>query len=363
LEKVNRLINYLLGDESFHHYVYGTASRREQEKWKRWSDESSEHKEAFMQAYKLLHELRFVPAYSLSVDKRWRRFYGQLNRVNRVRSFSGPSIGRKNFRSRVLIRYAVVLCFVSLAAIGYRLISQSRKAYSKHPDIADVTVTTGYRQQKIFAFSKGSKIILSPNSRLIHKSDWLREKIKKVRLEGQAYFDIAETQQDGNVKFDVVTSFGTVRDIGTAFNVSTFNNQMTVVLKRGIVNVTPSWPTGQLRSVQLKPGQMATITSGDHRMTVREVNTRVYTSWTTKTLYFYHTPLRTFINDIRNFYGAPVVVCDSALLRKELSGGVDRGGLADMIKVVSNVLSIPMHVSRDTVYVGKFHNNTKQEQE
>lgn len=353
MDKTNKVVKILLGDESFHRLVNGTASEIEKNRWRVWADESSENREAYEQAFQLLKEVRFVKAYKPSAEESWKDFYSKFI-LPKKKTGVFKIVDFKENRLFLTLRYAAVFLMASLLVIGYLFISNREKVQSHNDLASNVVISTGYKEQRILKLSDGSEIILAPHSRLTFKSDWLKERIKKVKLAGQAYFKIADPHPNaGHAKFEITTSYGVIRDFGTVFNVSTYGNRTNVVLVSGIVSVMPTTKASdKIFPVKLKPGQMAILGSSKQSIDIRKVNPRVYTSWTTKTLYFENTPLREFINDIKDFYGAPVVVTDSTLLNKKISGGVDRGSLPDMIKVVSSVLDIPLQVKNDTVYVG-----------
>ena len=361
MDKITQIVKSLLGDESFHRFVNGTASDAEQYHWKHWIGKSEENEKAMKQASQLLKDLRFRMAYRPDVDESWQNFKSKKKLTKQNVYKKGYRLHTRSSRILPMLRYVAVFLVVSLLTTTYWLVIRGKKPVKLGRNITLAQVSTGYREQKTLNFSDGSKIILAPNSHIIYKTNWLTKKIKKIKLVGQAYFDIADTHPNREAKFEIKTQFGIIRDFGTIFNVSTYGHHADVVLVRGVVSITPN-DSNKKREIKLQPGQMATLSSGNNQILVNKVDTRVYTSWTTKTLFFKKTPLRKFIDDVKDFYGVPVVVNDPSLLSKKLSGGVDRGSLPSMIKVVSSVLGVPLSVKNDTLYVGDIFNSNTNKQ-
>ncbi len=96
---------------------------------------------------------------------------------------------------------------------------------------SDTTLSTNYGQQSAFNLEDGSYVILNAKSTLSYnKRSW--SKSRSVNLNGEAYFEV----QNGN-SFTVNTDMGSVKVLGTHFNVKTAKDYFKVTCFEGKVSV------------------------------------------------------------------------------------------------------------------------------
>lgn len=338
----------LIVNPSFRRFVNDKASEEEVRFWTQWIHSDSNH-------YKLYEEARFlindfdIKAHTETNDQEdWLKLKDRLQQEDQKKKYKPTSV--HNTSLRYTLRYAAIFLLAILIGVGFWMTDW----YQEEPEIAqDVVIETQYRETQKIKLTDDSQIILAPNSRIMHKSDWLEKPVKQLTLSGQAYFDIAGgPRSDGKAKFEIHTPQGIIRDYGTQFNVSTFDNRTTVVLEDGRVSVSKNEGTDEAQVAKLEPGQIAVLDTQSSEIKTSRINPHVYTSWTGKTLYFDDTPLSFFLSFLKNNYGTPVVVRDSTLLNRTLNNGIDRGSVPDMLEVFSRVLDIRLYQKNDTVYVG-----------
>jgi len=351
LEEKSHSIDRLLGDESFHRWVLGKSSGEEAAKWETWVQASPDNMVQADKAAKILRELKIVARHPVGEQdalRQWSKLKHNIHGSDNS-SLMLPFETRNAYTHwHAAIRYAAVILIIMLAGYAYwqHKIS-ARKTPSK---VAMVEMSTKYGQQKIIKLSDGSRIHLAPNSHLRYAENWLQQPVRKLHLDGEAYFDIKGVRQPGKPEFEIRTDDGVIHDIGTQFNVSTFHNHTSVVLKRGVVTVQSN--TGKDQPVvRLKPGQMAVINSNKSDAEITQVNPEVYTSWSTNLLVFDHTPLQQFVQTLKDLYGVDVVAKDPSLLQRELTGNIEKQNLGTILKAVSKVLNINIYKRGQTVYL------------
>jgi ferric-dicitrate binding protein FerR (iron transport regulator) len=116
-----------------------------------------------------------------------------------------------------------------------------------------VNVQTQTAEKNKVTLPDASVVTLSAVSQLtFDKSTWGEQRV--VRLQGEAFFDVTKGST-----FDVVTSSGTVRVVGTEFTVKDRKDFFEVVCYEGIVRVEAAQ-----QSVELTPGKMFRVTMGMH---------------------------------------------------------------------------------------------------
>ena len=138
-----------------------------------------------------------------------------------------------------------------------------------------------------------SVVTLSAVSQItFNKSTWGDKRI--VRLEGEAFFDV----EKGST-FDVVTSSGTVRVVGTEFTVKDREDFFEVVCYEGVVRVEAAQ-----QSVELTPGKVFRVTMGLHTPLM---STKVLTPpLLANESYFQSVPFEQVVKEFERQYGVSV---------------------------------------------------------
>ncbi|WP_224750926.1 FecR family protein [Mucilaginibacter pankratovii] len=116
------------------------------------------------------------------------------------------------------------------------------------------TLLTKAGEHKILTLSDGTKIWLSPSSSLQYP-DQLTGNLREVKLEGEAFFEVAK---DKKHPFVIHSGQMDTRVVGTSFNIQSYKIQAkyTVTVVTGIVNVSaPGALNGKRSNVVLRPNQ------------------------------------------------------------------------------------------------------------
>ncbi|HKJ32984.1 MAG TPA: FecR domain-containing protein [Balneolales bacterium] len=339
-------IRQLLSDESYHRFIAGSADIKEAKEWQRWINEHSDHLEMHEEAKRILNSMRITSQYQPDVKQARDHLEAKLQHLSSAQSQQRES--RINWA--MLFKAAAAIMLIAVSSYFYWGVYLSQKAKDSVP-VTTKTIATNYGVQKTIKLSNGSRIILAPHSSISYQSDWLKKSVKKVKLKGAAYFDIREKRKANNhlPEYEIDTPDGIIRDYGTQFNVSTFNNYTTVVLQKGIVAVVKK--DSHQAELKLKPKQMAVLSRAKESVVVRNVDPRVYTSWTTHLLYFDHTPLKELTQSLSNRYGLKFIVQDPSLLQKKLTGAIDKTDVNSLLSVVARVLHLKITVKGDTVHI------------
>ena len=144
--------------------------------------------------------------------------------------------------------------------------------------------------------SDGSKVWLNAESRLIYPAAF-GESERRVRLEGEAYFEV----EPGKGRFVVETDDMNERVLGTAFNVNAYKNEVATrtTLVHGKVEVLTA--KDNLQKI-LVPGEQAIFDRECGRLDVKQVNTDLYTRWIKGQFVFRDSPLRDIMRTLARCY-------------------------------------------------------------
>jgi len=109
-------------------------------------------------------------------------------------------------------------------------------------------------EKKQVVLPDGSKVYLNEKSRLVYNEAWKEAGSRRVRLSGEAYFQVEEKTHEGKpVKFVVATSNLEVEVLGTEFDVQTRMEQTRVFLNSGEVQLKINGRSGP---ISMTPGEM-----------------------------------------------------------------------------------------------------------
>lgn len=240
---------------------------------------------------------------------------------------------------------------------------------------------TGNGENIEFVLDDGTRINLNANSRLLWNNDWENDGIRKVELEGEAYFEVAHidagkstSEQAAQGKsealpFEVNTSDLTIRVLGTSFNAIQRRGKTEVFLEEGEVELslrtsaltpgkegkdapemsTDLTRTGKMaernddepRIVKMLPGEWISYSSaGGELLQKTMVKIEPLMEWKDGTLSYQDVEFRVMLDNLEDIYGKRFEVIDEDLLEKRVNVGVpykDWDTVTDMMEWMLNI--------------------------
>ena len=152
------------------------------------------------------------------------------------------------------------------------------------------TLNIPFGRQFDLVLSDGTKVKLNSGSSIKYPVRFLKGQDRKVFLKGEAYFDVTT---DKAHPFIVNADEMNIRVLGTQFNLSFYpeDEDISTVLVEGAVDLYKEGADINTNtSSQLVPGQMAEWNKINNTMTVKEVDTNIYTAWKDGYLLFKASP-------------------------------------------------------------------------
>lgn len=175
---------------------------------------------------------------------------------------------------------------------------------------ADYRTETGAREE--VTLPDGSRMTLNTASAV--SLDFEGEKRSVTLLRGEAYFDVVP---DASRPFKVAAAFSEVEVKGTAFSVRSDPDRDTVVLERGLVDVT-RLPARDDKA-ELHPGDSITATAAA-LSAVRTTDPATALSWRDGRLVFENEPFEQVLQEIGRYYGHPIVVTRDSVGKARVTG-------------------------------------------
>lgn len=335
-------VDDLLASPSFVAWVEGQASDEAAAFWSDWVARDPEHARRAKEARALIQGLAFQRAPRPDVAAEWQRLEERLSsRRRRQDRTAHPR------RRRIAPGTLVVLAAAALIGIGLAWWS-----FSHGPETPPFrTLTTGVAETATLTLPDSSTVVLNAQSTLRYPTHWQASTPRRVLLDGEAFFSVR--RQPDAARFRVETEDGTIDVLGTRFTVRRRAEHTMVALNEGRVAVQATSSSGaSTASTTLQPGQLAQFRQADARIATRTVNPAVYSSWTTDVLIFDDTPVAEIADRITATYGLPVVVQDSTVLGKTLSGSVENHNLDVLLRALAQTLDHPVRRSGGTIRIG-----------
>lgn len=345
-------IHQLLKESSFRKWARGEATAEEKEYWDNWAISNEKNREIVREALQEITGFSFNPTSApdpkkalYQLNKKLNNKYNPEERHNRL-----PRTGRARDLKWVFRVAAGILIILTAGLLS----SDYFITQSGGKEKITQEVVTDFGEQKNIKLSDGSYITLNANSTLMYTTDTEHPTNINIHLEGEAYFSVAKRKTQKEFSFNVLVEDGTIRVLGTEFNVSTRDGRARVVLEEGSVEITPRKDIKKENNqVILEPDYMAEFGKSIDTVIVRQVNTQVYTSWRKDELVLDRTPLSEILKRIEHTYGVNTTITDSELYGRTLSGTIENSEMGVALSTLSKVLSAPIDIRNDTVFVGK----------
>ena len=267
-----------------HTFLYSPMPEQVQRQFRSWMlerEQAEEKDEALWEEWQ-----RLDPAAVLPVNEReYRRKLDRLHREMRP-AWKGRFIALSR-------RAAAVAAAVVVVAMAVEYVVVKRFA-------ADTTtwLVTAENSKGRFPLPDGSVVWLNADSRLAYDGNFADGGPRRVRLEGEAFFDV---KRDTLAPFEVEMGDLRVRVLGTRFNASHIAEfgVEEVTLQSGSVEVGHA---GSNKSVRLVPDQNCTFDAATGRMTVRNVSASNYCSWTGDSIVFENRTLEEIAVNLEHWY-------------------------------------------------------------
>lgn len=206
--------------------------------------------------------------------------------------------------SRVqLFKYAAVLMIGLLLSvfIGSQL-SDYLKDESKKPWIS---AETEAGQKTKIVLPDSSVVWLNSESSISFPSDFESRRNRIVKLEGEAYFDVAK---QGSARFTVICPDYDIEVKGTKFNVMAYKDfeRTETTLVEGAVNIRKG-----SQNLALKSGERAIYSK--NYLTKSRAQVRQATLWKDNKFYFDNISLRELVRRLERWYDVKIILKDPSL--------------------------------------------------
>lgn len=187
------------------------------------------------------------------------------------------------------------------------------------------TMETLTGMEYTLALADGSRVYMNAETRITFPVDF-RGVERRVRLEGEAYFEVAK---DASKPFVVETGDVEVRVLGTEFNVRAYKGEREVAatLVEGRVAVSDS-----VTHRVIAPGEQAVCGRDGGGIEVRKVDVSLYTAWKSGKFVFRNETLGDVMAYLSRWYGFRYRFVDERVAGVRIGASMDR--YAEMTPII-----------------------------
>jgi len=215
-----------------------------------------------------------------------------------------------------LMRVAAVLFIPMLFALGWLMLNLPESDEYAN----EIRIISNKDNVSECILADGTEVWLNKDSELKLISS-LKGETREVSLIGEAYFKVARNPQK---PFIVHTDHLAVRVLGTSFNVKAFKDSKYVetTLDEGKVSISTG-PGKNLTGYILLPGQQAVFNKSNNNVTIRNVDTGIYSSWRNGKYIFKDETLQNIVKNIERYYGVKIRFSNDSLKKLHFRGMIE----------------------------------------
>lgn len=228
--------------------------------------------------------------------------------------------------------------------------------YDERPDIPSEELynklTTAKGKQFHLVLSDGTKVWLNAASSIRYPTVFTKE-TRRVQITGEAYFEVAHTNQKKNaqpfvVQFTNAAGYnGEVQVLGTHFNINAYNDEAAVktTLLEGKVKVALN-----NQSVLLAPGQQAAVNKYGRINTAAGIDMDAVVAWKNGYFSFNETDMPTMMRQISRWYDVEIEYA-GAIPQRRFGGEISRNSNATQVLKIMEESEVHFKISGKKIIV------------
>jgi transmembrane sensor len=213
------------------------------------------------------------------------------------------------------------------------------------PDAKEqLTVSTPRGGTYQVTLSDGTKVWLNAASALSYSTALNDRGERRVKLAGEAYFEVAKDKQH---PFVVESGGQEVTVLGTHFNINAYKDEpgIKTTLIEGSVKVA-----GEGFQTVIKPGQQASFKAGG--INVEEVNLNTVTDWKNGKFRFKNEPLTSILRKVSRWYDVEIVYQSDLKNMPTFSGSVSRfDNVSAVLQMLEETSDVKFSIEGKTIKV------------
>lgn len=195
--------------------------------------------------------------------------------------------------------------------------------------------------------SDGTKVCLNSGSELSFSTPFSTTE-RRVKLKGEAYFDV---KHHANTPFIVEVAQQQIQVLGTAFNISAYSDDLSVITTLVEGQVKIMYEAGdQTLTEYLKPNEQSILNIETMDLSKKKVDTQLYTTWKDGRLKFKDESLASLIKKIERWYDVEVLFSDESLKTLRFTGDLPRyPQVANILKILEAEVELKVSIQDEQI--------------
>ena len=210
---------------------------------------------------------------------------------------------------------------------------------------------TTFGERREVLLPDASRIQLNSNSQLHYVRNWKTDRPREVWFEGEGMFQVKHTALKNrlrqNDRFVVHVGDLSLTVLGTTFNVKDRRGRIEVTLFEGSVRIQSENGLDRI----LRPGETLIYNEQEQEDQIVQKNVDGASSWTRGELNVEHDNLANIIDVLEDNYGYQVILQDSSLLNKRLTGTIPVKSINDILFVLKHTMNVRIRVDNKQIFI------------
>ena len=324
-------------------HLDGELNEGELKKLSEWVAASSDNAKYYARIKDLWEASVADASLIAETETEWSRFFSKISKKVQ------PNIFSFNTNLQIIYRFAAIL--IIGICIGGLVVKYGAK--QAPPFITSVAPRGSVSQMML---DDSTLVYLNAGSE-IRYSPMARQNKREIFLKGEAWFDVKKNKKR---PFIVHTPCYLVHVTGTNFNVKAYetDSEVTTTLEEGEVKISSSEKFKLEKSVTLKPGEQLIFNKDSKKMRIKQVDTKLYTSWKDNKLMFLKMSFGDLIVLLERKYGVDIEVGNPDILKYHYTGTIKNETILEVLEIIKHTLPIEYQIDGQKIRINK----SKQEE-
>lgn len=306
-------------EDIIYKHLAGTATQQEEMRLKDWIEAAPENKRSFVELKKI--------QFTANVNS-GKRFDTQSALSECLQTIETHEPKQRRMYYYISAIAAVAILLMGIWFVYYTKTKNDNKVFAQYTPVeymAGDSVMT-------YLTEDSSIVVLNEHTTLVAQN--FNSKIRNVKLQGTAYFEVAK---DSSRPFVIDVGYGRVTVLGTKFEVrqSVVDSSIIVSVIEGKVRVDD---TLHNKSVILVANQRC-ILSLNNLPEKQTMTNKNFLAWKTRVLEFSNTPLIEAVKEIEQLYGKEIRILSDSLKESLLTARLNNASFEETKSILSLVLS------------------------
>ena len=307
---------------------------------KNWVNESYKNRKLFDQ-YNEVWQLSNVVFNEgqYNTEAGWNALY---NRISKKKTAKNSRIRLINTNQLVIWRVASVAAMLVAALFIGLFIHKNNKITNNQI----VTIQSPRGEKSKIILADGTIVWLNSESQLTYSNDFDSDK-RQVNLSGEGYFDV---KRDIKRPFIVRTQNADIKVFGTRFNVSSYpDEQLTeATLEEGKITVNI---TGKINPVEVTPGQRMVFNKQSGVVSLKQVDTELYTSWKENKLRFDNALFGDVVKKLERWYDVKIILDKDLVHSERYTMCIKTESLREVLKRIKLTTPMSFKIDVEKVFI------------